>query len=178
MEGKGLNDQPTFSGHFAVEEFVPRKLMRELGIEAPPTADETVLGKAALESDFTATTERAALENLQVAVDDTKLNGRLAVEDFATAAMQFDLKIDEINLDRYLPPQPEGEPKSSDAGASQPDGASGQPQGAGEPDLIPVETLRGLNLNGKLHIGKLQAYNIKSEQIDICLLYTSDAADE
>lgn len=170
LNGEGLNDQPKFSGHFAVDEFVPRKLLRELDIEAPLSADDTVLGKAALKSDFTATTQRAALSNLQIAVDDTKLTGELAVEDFATTALRFDLSIDEINLDRYLPPPPPDEQKSNEQKSSEQKGSgagAGQSSTAEEPDLIPVETLRGLNLAGKLHIGKLQAYNIKSQKIEV-----------
>lgn len=163
VQGKGLKDQPSFNGHLEVGEFVPRKLAKELGVELPPMADETVLGKASMSTDLKATTNSAALDNLQLAVDDTRLQGRFAVADFSTMAMRFDLNIDQVDLDRYLPPkQEESQTKTANGGAAKP--AAG-PSAGPEPDLIPVELLRSLNLDGKLKIGKLKAYNLKSEQI-------------
>lgn len=169
IQGQGLNDNPSFSGRMELAEFVPRKLLAELGIEAPQTADETVLGKASLATDFKATTASVTLSNLALALDDTRLQGQFAIDDFSTAAMRFDLQVDEIDLDRYLPPK-QAPSKTAQAPA---DGDAKPAPGGGaaqvEADVIPVQTLRDLNINGKLQIGKLKAYNLKSEQIALAV---------
>lgn len=166
VQGQGLNDKPNFSGHLELGEFVPRNVLKELGIEPPQTADETVLGKASLGSDFKVTIESLALTGLVVAVDDTRLQGQFAIKNFSTAALEFDLVVDEIDLDRYLPPaqQPPAGKAPAGAGGESP-AAPQSKQAQAEPDLIPVETLRGLNLNGTLKVGKLKAYNLRSEQM-------------
>ena len=63
----------------------------------------------------------------------------LGVADFASKALRFDLNVDRINADRYLPP-PSEKPAAKDA--KEP------------PTEIPVEMLRKLNARGQLTVGE------------------------
>ena len=47
-------------------------------------------------------------------LDDTTAKGMLGVADFAAKALRFDLNVDRINADRYLPP-PAEKPAEKDA---------------------------------------------------------------
>jgi AsmA protein len=61
--------------------------------------------------------------------------------------------LDEIDLDRYLPPQTETAPSTPAEAA------------AGGAGALPVETLRTLNLDGNMKIGKLKVAQLRSTDI-------------
>ena len=153
VQATGIQSAPKIQGNLASNEFVPRDLMASLGIAVPETTDKSVLGKAKLDMGFTANPQSANLEKLTVLLDDSRIDGQLAVTNFAKPAIRFQLKLDDIDVDRYLPP-PSGESKPQ----ATPGAAT-----AG----IPSDLIRGLNLKGDVSIGKLKAANLKSEQIKI-----------
>jgi len=152
-------DDPRFSGKFTVAEFVPRDIIKALGEPAPVTADSTVLGKADAALEWKASTRSASLTAVQVRLDDTTLTGKAGITDFATGAITFALQADGIDLDRYLPPPEEntGTPVAGTPAAA----------AAGGAGALPVETLRGLNLDGTLQLGSLKAYNLRSTDIKV-----------
>lgn len=156
VAGSALTKDPQFQGQLRLEPFSPRNTLAQLGIAAPETADKGVLGKLTLDTRFEATTRRAALNELKILLDDTALTGTLAVEDFARQALRFDLAVDAINLDRYLPPP----------SATPPPTAGSATVGAVE---LPMELLRSLNVEGRFRIGKLIAANLHSEEVAIAV---------
>jgi len=72
-------------------------------------------------------------------LDDTTMRGLVGVADFAAKALRFDLNVDRIDADRYLPPSSD-KPVAKDA--KEP------------PAEIPVELLRKLNARGQLTVGE------------------------
>lgn len=87
--------------------------------------------------------KQTAAMNLDTRLDDSHMQLKLAVAHFDPPALDFDVDIDALNLDRYLPPS-----------AAKP---------AGNPDDAPVDlsALRGINANGSVTIGQLQASGVK-----------------
>ena len=79
-------------------------------------------------------------------LDDTTMRGMLGVADFAAKALRFDLNVDRINADRYLPRRPRSRPQKD---AKEP------------PTEIPVEMLRKLNARGQLRVGEAIFAGIK-----------------
>lgn len=156
VRGNGLTKTPHFTGHLRLEPFNPRDLLTRLGQAAPETADKGVLGKVTLDTAFEATTNSAKLSDFKLLLDDTALTGTLAVEDIAKQALRFDLTVDGINLDRYLPPPSQNPPPPPSAGSA----AVGTAQ-------LPMDLLRALDVIGTLHIGKLTASNLHSEDVRI-----------
>jgi AsmA protein len=152
---------PRFSGTLAVAEFVPRDVIQALGQPAPETTDSTVLGKADATLQWRASTTAAAITALQLRLDDTTLTGKAGITDFATQAITFALQADAIDLDRYLPP-----PAESDAPVAGTPAAAA----AGGAGALPVDTLRSLNLDGTLKLGRLKAYNLRSTDIEVRVL--------
>jgi AsmA protein len=149
-------DDPHFKGTLAIEEFVPRELIKTLGQAVPETADGTVLGKAGASLSWEASTRHAAATGLKLQLDDTALNGSVRIDQFDKPAIGFDLQADQLDLDRYLPPPSE----EAEAVAATPAAAA-----AGGAGALPVDTLRGLNLNGTLKLASLKAYNLRSTDI-------------
>jgi AsmA protein len=106
--------------------------------------------KIGLNGDLTFAPDLLKLAKLNLAVDDSHLTGGLEVRNFARPAINFDLALDQIDLDRYLSSEP-----AAKTGA-------GTKPAAAQPVALPLATLRSLDVRGKLRIQKLKAMNLQS----------------
>jgi AsmA protein len=96
--------------------------------------------------------------SLDTRLDESKIALQLAVERFSPLFFNFDLNIDQLNIDRYLPPT-----QTADAGtgtAAPAGGSASAPKGKAD-DAIDLSALDGLNFRGKLAVGQLQAQGLK-----------------
>ncbi len=150
-----LNTVPQYTGNLRVLEFNPKKLMRQLKMEVPVTADASVLQKLAMTFKLKGTADTVALDNLQINLDDTLIKGYVHVKQFKQAAVVFNLAIDTLNVDRYAAPK-KASAKAKPAPAATPATAV-----AAATTLIPVQTVRNLNVTGDLNIDKLQVAKLK-----------------
>jgi AsmA protein len=155
VQGSKIIDAPQFTGHLEVGEFVPQDLLARLGVTLPPMADPSALTKAALTFDFTAGLDHAALDKLQLRFDDSTLTGTAAVHNFQRPALRYDLALDEVDADRYLPP-----PQDTPVAAT--------PATAAVAAVLPPETieqLRALDVEGSVRVGKLKVMNLRTSDI-------------
>ncbi len=154
LNGSNLDTQPQFSGNLNLAEFNLRKWLIDLGLALPAMADPKALtrfgAKLALDSRGSTT----QLNQMDVRLDDTRINGSANLKG---AAIGFNLKLDAIDVDRYLPP----------ASAEKEQTSKPAPQSTGDEELIPVEALRGLDLDGVLTIGKLTITKLLAEDISL-----------
>ncbi|MCU7880834.1 MAG: hypothetical protein KZQ66_09915 [Candidatus Thiodiazotropha sp. (ex Lucinoma aequizonata)] len=81
--------------------------MTQFGMPVPETAGPDVLQTFQLSLTFTATQGQAVLKELLVGLDQSTIKGNLEIVDFASPTYLFNLDLDKINLDRYLPPAAE-----------------------------------------------------------------------
>jgi AsmA protein len=159
LRAQQLQQAPRASGRIDIAPFDLRKLMSKLGVDYP-TADKRALTKVALKTRFSASNTQLALSKLEATLDQSRLTGALTVRNFAKPAYGFNLALNEIDLDRYLPrPAPP-------AKSAVPQGAGGS---AAAPVAIPLEALRALDLQGRLRIDTLKAFGIRSAQVRIKL---------
>ena len=161
IQGRDLFAEPRFEGSVDVAEFKPRELMQAIGVDVPKTADPAVLARASLKATFEAGTRSAMFKGIEMRLDDSRVTGEAGLTDLARQAVRFDLGLDAINIDRYLPPR---------ADSPAPAAASTAAAAAGETD---PSGLRVLNLEGKLRIGQLIASGLTVSDIEI----TARAAD-
>ncbi|MEK7207581.1 MAG: AsmA family protein [Pseudomonadota bacterium] len=162
IKGNKIFDAPTFSGNIEAAPFSPRALMGKLGIKYE-TTDKGVLEKLSLKTRFAATGNSVELKDMNVGLDETRLNGSFVLRDFAKPAYRFDLALDQIDVDRYLPPA-----APAATGAKAPDTAA-----PAKPVEIPLSALRALAIQGKLRVGKFKAMNIHST--DVLVQVTADS---
>jgi AsmA protein len=138
----------------------------------PETQDPAVFGKAKLSLALHHEPDVLDISSLVLQLDDTTIKGKMDVRNFSKPAIRFSLQLDDINADRYLPPPlPEGASSASSSNSAS--NATVTPvagKGGAEAELLPVEMLRDLDVNGDLKIGKLKAYNLSSQQIEVGLL--------
>ena len=126
---------PAVSGSFRTTDFSPVKLMQELKMDPPATADPDVLQTASLSAVFSGNSSGLDLRDLEIKLDQSRFTGVMSVNQFDQPKIGFELAADVIDLDRYL------EPVSD---------ASGQ-----EGTAMPQEVLRGQEVDGQLSVGKL-----------------------
>ncbi|OUR64388.1 membrane assembly protein AsmA [Methylophaga sp. 42_25_T18] len=157
---KLLSDNPAVAGEINVDAFNLRQLAKQLAIELPPMADDTTLELVQLSTQFEGSSNSINAKSLNVTLDQSKLSGSIAVKDFAKPAINFKLALDEIDVDRYLPPVEEGEKSSSPV-------APPAAAAAASASQLPLETLRQLNAKGVIDIGKLKVSGTRSENIHI-----------
>jgi len=132
----GIPAAPVFKGRLESKEFKPRKLLASLGLEAPVTADPDALGRASLSAAFNGHGTQLSLTDLALDLDQSKLTGRLELEEAAAPTIKFDVFLDSMDLDRYLAPE---EP-SADTGAT----------------TLPGKELEGLDVTGTVHADSLR----------------------
>ncbi len=146
--------QPNATGKLAARDLNPRVLLAAAG-QALETADPAVLTRLALDSGFSGSRDHVELKGLLLTLDESKLSGTAGVRNFAKPAIRFDLGLDAIDADRYLPPPSEAPPPA----------AASPGAGAVAATQLPLETLRALDIDGTLKVGKLKAYNVRSNNI-------------
>jgi len=159
MTGTSIKDKPSFQGSVNIASFSPAKVMQQLAIPLPAMQDANALSKLAINFDLAATADSANLQNLAISLDDSQIKGAVGIKDFVLPAISFNLSIDALDLDRYLPP----------ADKSSKPIASPAILLAGGFSILPVETLRKLNTEGTVSLGKLKANGLSMQDVHLNL---------
>ncbi len=164
FEARLTDAGPNASGRLALAEVSPREIFEALAIDAPRTRDEDALRALEAETELRYVEGRLTLENVSARLDDSDLEGRVTVRDFAGPAADFAFNVDEIDVDRYLPPAGEepAEPGDGEGDGEDTDGG----EGGGE---LPMEPLRSLELNGQIQIGALTIAGARASDINLSI---------
>jgi len=101
------------------------------------------------------------LNPLTIKFDDSTLSGNAAVNNFSKPTIQFDLAVDAINVDRYLPKQVDTESGAQTTSVVPPPAALA---------LIPVQTLRDLNIEGIFKVQSLMVKGLTAEEVSVKLV--------
>ncbi|MEJ1960206.1 MAG: AsmA family protein [Gammaproteobacteria bacterium] len=153
VQGEKLFSAYVVNGKLEVARSSPRDLMKSFDMEPPVTSDPKALTAFALASNFHLTETQLQLSGLDIALDETAIKGTFGIEDLDSMALRFDLDVNAIDLDRYMAPAKKEAAKT--AGGSAPSGA------AAPPTELPLDTLRGLNLKGQLHVGRAKVTDLQ-----------------
>lgn len=174
--GTGVNgERPRLDGKLNLEQSSPRALMKRLGQSPPVTSDPSVLEKVAAEFLFQATVDSAQLTQVKLQLDESLITGTLGVKNVAKPTVDFNLALDTLDLDRYLPPQSRAAPAADDAKADmetvaatkQPSASKSKAVKTEAGDVFPVQLLRDLNINGTLKIAVFKAYQLRSTDVSM-----------
>jgi len=138
--------------NFAVtsEPFSPRNLGKAMGIEVFPvqTADPTALDKVELALKASGTPQSVTVQGGRLVLDDSKLTFEAKVKSFAPLNFVASGNLDQIDLDRYLPPATEQESASENGG--------GEPAPATEQKTTDYTPFRALTLDTRFTAGTLK----------------------
>ena len=101
--------------------------------------------------------KQALAADLVMRLDESTIQSKFNIAGFSTPSIGFDIGIDSLNLDKYLPRQ-----QAKSPGATVPAGAEKHVE-----QPIDLSALKGLNLNGGLRVGLLVAHGVKIEKMQI-----------
>lgn len=151
---------PVLSGKLDIAPFELNKLLTTLGQPAVETSDASALKAIALSATLEGPANTVTASKLSLKLDDTTFNGDAAF-DLASGAISLNLQGDSLNADRYMPPAAEQPAQQTTAQAS------GE-RYSKEP-VIPVEPLKGLNLDATFGLSKLHVSNLDIQNIAVAV---------
>ncbi len=159
-----------------VAPFSPRKLCKQLGLDFPvDTYDPEVLNLAALTVNLKGDEHSISVSNGLLEIDDSKLKFSADAKEFSKPDLNFNLDLDQIDLDRYMPPEQEKTAVEKKVGQKKVGQKEAGPQekqikAAAATDSKPDYTpLRKLILKGRVKIGKIKIGNAKIKDFDLLI---------
>ncbi|MDP3009021.1 MAG: AsmA family protein [Methylococcales bacterium] len=150
-----LQDNPVFQGKFSVAEFNLAKVMKDFALTAPVMREPTALNKLALSVNVSATKDSLDLQNLSIKLDGSTISGSSSLKNFAAPNIAFNLAVDKLNVDNYLPPADKSKKPITSPTIALTAGAA----------AMPVELLRKLNANGDLAIATLNINDLNVQDV-------------
>ena len=152
LNGDQVIAKPVLAGAVSLAPVALRAFMTQLGIDLPSTRDAQAFSRLSLKTDFRYADHGVSLQNLDAQLDDSHLNGSVAVTDFDSKATRFALNLDHIDIDRYRSP------------AGQPTG-----QAPGEPAPLPGSALKPLDVQGSFLIGgaKISGLSVSNVKVNL-----------
>jgi AsmA protein len=124
--------------------------MKALAIVPPQTADRNALKLLSAEMQIKGTSDQVQVSPMTLTLDDTIINSEFSLKHFSQPVINASVKLDKIDLDRYLPPVVEGVPPEAQASSTKSAGDS-----APQPLPIPVELIRSLDATAAVEVKKL-----------------------
>ncbi len=160
---RDIQTQPVVNLQVKAQPFSPRKLFERLGRAFPVnTTDPKALQSVAFSASLNGGPQSIKLDAGQMTLDQSRIDFEAEAGEFDKPRIKVKAKIDEIDVDRYLPAETaekKPEKKKDQAPASAPPPAKDQPQGV---DYTP---LRRLVLDARLDVAKLKINQARLQQI-------------
>ena len=136
LSGQRLMSDLALTGAVDIREFAPREVLERFDV-AVATADDAVLTRASAKANLLYNSSQVGLRDMQLNLDDSTLTGRVALEG---ERLTYDLTVDDINVDRYLPPSEEADAPAEEGSLDEVD--------------LPLDVLRTLEARGELKFGR------------------------
>ena len=182
-----LDKAPKLNGGISIAQLNLREFIDGLGITLPASADPKTLNSFELVTHLSGSATSLTMEDLKLKLDDSSLSGTLAIADFSRQALRAKLKIDSLNLDRYLPAASkdtsarDAEVKSTLASAGK-QGSTALPKSPtqnawSDAPLLPLERLRKLDLQATLSFDQLTLKKLPLQNASIQLNSTDGLLD-
>lgn len=145
LKAQGSLDVPNFDAADLLTRF-------DIDYEA---SDSSAMTSVGLNTNFNAGLDAVQLTGINVILDETTLTGNFSARDFDQLALNFDLVLNSINLDRYLP---EDDSSESDSGES----VSGADALA-----VPMALFKDINANGSFKADQFTSSGVELTDIDV-----------
>jgi AsmA protein len=146
-------------GNIQAAPFNAKSLLKKLAIDYVPS-HKNALEKVAIASKFNVTPRGLSLQNTSINIDNSQLEGSVAVVNFSQPVYQFDLSLNQINIDHYLPPTETNTQNSTPAADISPAAAL----------AAPIVLLNEINANGVFRAKKITASNMVLENSHITVV--------
>ncbi|MDX2439182.1 MAG: AsmA family protein [Desulfobacterales bacterium] len=156
-------EDPKFDIAVDVSSFSLRKLLSETGQPIPAgQSDPGTLNKVALKAHLKGNPQKISVSDGVLKIDESKINFSVNAKDFSRPDVTFKVKLDQIDLNRYLPPKTG---KKSDANKKS--GSSELASKKPAEEKTDYSSLRSLVLNGSMHAGKVKVNKTVAQDINV-----------
>jgi len=142
-----LSTGPDTKGRIEIADFNGRELTTALTGKAPDTADTGAYQHISASLEFKHGRGYTEIPVFKASLDEARVEGRLRLTGIEKKSVNFNLRIEGLDADRFLPARKDGEAAQESPKETAIDPATGLPQ---KDELFPVATLRGLSLDGQL----------------------------
>jgi AsmA protein len=150
-------EDPRFDIALQVQPFSPRRLFADMGKAFPvKTADPKALTRVGFKAKLKGDLKNSMVLDGTMDVDKSRLSYFVKAKDFNTPDVTFKLDVDDLDLDRYLPPS--GEKKVAEEKGKPPE------TGQKRPDY---STLRKMTLDGTMQAAKLKFNNARMQNLKL-----------
>ncbi|CAN2039515.1 AsmA protein [Candidatus Magnetomoraceae bacterium gMMP-15] len=153
-----LAANPSFDFEFDVSSFSLKNLIASLG-EPLSTSDPEALKSLAVKALIKGNAQNVSVSNGVLILDESTLNFNAKVKEFSKPNIFFNLALDEIDIDRYLPPAQEKSKESEKPKDTKPSKQS--------PSKTDYSKLRQMVLNGDIKIEKIKAFNARIQNFNL-----------
>ena len=93
--------------------------------------------------------------------DESSIQAKVGLTKFKNGAINFDVVIDKLNMDKYMPPPAAAGPNAT--------GTPGAPRSGAVEQPIDLSALKALNASGTIKIGAFQMHNVKANNVSLTL---------
>lgn len=147
-----LSAAPDTKGRIEIADFNGRELTAALTGKAPDTADAGAYQHISASLEFKHGRGYTEIPVFKASLDEARVEGRLRLTGIEKKSVNFNVRIEGLDADRFLPARKDGEAAKESAKEAAPqeaalDPATGLPK---KDELFPVATLRSLSLDGQL----------------------------
>ena len=164
-----LSAGPDTKGRIEIGDFNGRELTAALTGKAPDTADAGAYQHISASLEFKHGQGYTEIPVFKASLDEARVEGRLRLTGIEKKSVNFNVRIEGLDADRFLPAKKDGEaaqepPKDAAAKETAIDPATGQPRKDG---LFPVETLRSLSLDGQLFAERFKIKGLRFASLKV-----------
>ncbi|MDH3713302.1 MAG: AsmA family protein [Gammaproteobacteria bacterium] len=167
-EVKQLDATPQFDIKLDIPTFDARQLMQELALPPLNTADADVLREVAVQAQAAGSPLAVDVKLLAIALDDTQIEAAAELRNLGDPKqlprITAQANISKIDLDRYLPSEPEQPAAQTGAG-----GGSAAPTADDTPIGLPIELLRTLNARAEVKLGAVTVKKLNISDVALVL---------
>lgn len=158
------------AGPINIAAFDPRQLADQLGMTVPEMRSDEALREFALNGQVDVTPSRAMLDDLRVTLDGNVLTGRAGIDNLESGRLFARLQGGDLDANPYLAPKADGDKDTTPESGSSNGGSAQSEAAARNAEIeLPVETLRGLNLDTRLQLTSLryEGYRLSSPVVHV-----------
>ncbi len=151
-EIKNLDKNPQFELAVQSSPFSPRKLMAGLGLDFPlQTSDPETFNRIVLKAEFEGDSRNRLISSGEIDIDESRLIYSFNAADISRPDMTFDVDLDWIDLNRFLPVEDKKEPPEPRIK----EGASGS-----QKEKADFSFLRRADFDGSIKVGRIRIKNL------------------
>ncbi|MBS04910.1 MAG: hypothetical protein CMQ24_19690 [Gammaproteobacteria bacterium] len=162
LEVRDLTDDAELTGDLSVT-LSPHETMRALAMEHALPVAPGMLESLRLATDLQASAGSVQLSGIKGALDETTITGRAAAVSGEVPALSFELSMGELDL-------------TGTGSEGQPSPANEAPAAAGplqDSQLIPVDLLRSLQVDGRLNVARFRTDTLELDDLAIGIILKS-----